>query len=82
MFDKVIGLFCWLLCLFCDCCEGHEECPDGICDPIRTEVSKLEQNRLEASAVKPRSVNIDWSRIKFVVDAAVALIQELRKLVK
>lgn len=79
MFQYLMAAFCKLLCILCDCCEGHKDCPDGVCDPLRDAITYHEKEDPQPTAQGVQSVDPDWSRINFVIEAAVALVKELRR---
>lgn len=77
MFSIFKSMLCSLLCFLCDCCDGHEECPDGVCDELRSVTEELRTGAPEPSATLPQSVRIDWTRIQPTIDALVAAVREV-----
>lgn len=66
---------CALLCQFCDCCDANDECPDGICDPLRDALHELQTGTPEVAA-KPEGRVMSWSINWAAVQDAIPVIAE------
>lgn len=77
MWSVIKSVLCSILCMICDCCDGHEDCPDGVCDELRAVTEEFRNGSPEPSATLPQSVQIDWTRIQPTIDALVTAVKEL-----
>ena len=70
------------LCQFFGFCINQEDCPDGVCDDLLKAVDELGDDAPQAVVSSGRTMafnfNPDWTRIKPLVDAAMAFVNELR----
>lgn len=78
------AILCQILCQFCDCCDDSEDCPDGICDPLRDAVIDLESTGGPGLTAKPttRSWKIDWAKLQEAIPAIVAAVKAITNIFK
>jgi hypothetical protein len=75
IFLAIKTAICALLCQFCDCCDNSDECPDGVCDPLRDALSELEATT-PALEAKPSGKLMAWSINWDAVQDAIPVIAE------
>lgn len=66
IFLAIKTAICALLCQFCDCCDASDDCPDGVCDDLRSAIDELQTGTPEVSA-KPNRVSafaINWQAVQ------------------
>jgi hypothetical protein len=74
------SMICVLLCQFCDCCEDEDNCPDGICNDLRSAIADLEQSVPPTTAVPQLAAprfNFNWDEIQPTIEAITAAVKQL-----
>jgi len=70
------------MCQIFGFCLDHEECPDGVCDPLLSELDSLDDDSpvvtMAPGLTQAPNFDIQWDQINELVQAGLTFIRALR----